>query len=107
MLCDRRSKCDYRAVVACPAQALESAAVSFICHADRAVERWVHVPVTRVKSVKHIANEIIPMICVERRGVRAAVHLIPFAEDGLRQVRIYRQRVRREKELRRLAMMVD
>ena len=107
MFSDCRTKCRNRAVVACPFQTFKSAAVGFVSHPDCAVQTRIRIPVTRIKKIENVAVVIIPTVAVKRLSVGASENVHPFIGHGLRQIRIDRQRDRREKELRRLSVMVN
>ena len=104
---DRRTERHDRPVVARPPQPLRPAAIRLVRHSRRPVEARIHVPIPRIERIEHVANVVIPLVRIKCSRIRATVNLKPFVVLWLRQVRVDRQRDRREKVLRRLAVMID
>src|SRR5690606_32335254 len=107
MLCGSRAKRDYRSVLPSPSKSFEAAAVGFVCHSDRSVQRRISVPISRIERVENSADEVILQIFIEGRGVCSSVDVVPAVRCGLRQIWVDRESDRREKELLRLAVMID
>ena len=95
-----------RAVVAHDGRSGAAVAGHFVRHADRAVQRRPGVAVAGIEEVELFARKERPSLFRERLGIGAAEFLQPRI-DVLRQVRVDRPRVGREKVRRLVAHLVE
>ena len=106
MFCDRRTKRRDRSVIARVAQTFRAAAIRFVRHSDRTIERRIHIPIAGIERIENITHVVVPFVRIERGSICASVDLIPFREIRFGKIRIYRKSIGRKKELRRLTMMI-
>src|SRR5262249_52971512 len=106
MFSDAITKSQYSSIVSIPAISQHAAAVCFVCHSGRPMEGGPGIPVSWVKKIEHLPNEIGPTVSIEGGGIHFAEDFQPFRCCFCRQIRIDGKRGRREEVFFGLPMMV-